>query len=229
MAPTAPRAADNQGRLPPAGFSAERLGNGWHRLNHCPIGDAVFDLVVIQPGVGVILLELEPNWTPEAVELFRRHLDAAGFSAAYPGHLPAIHRRLRPQDEAHLDFLLLDAFAWQDPISIADAGWDEALLRVLTPSAPAALPAVEAASDGMAEAAPPPEPLPAPLAEPLAEPPPGPPPEPPPEPWAERLPEATTEHVTTPPPPQAEPAPQAEPGAAAFPPPRTETVPVAPP
>ncbi len=127
-------------RATDAGSAVESLENGWHRLSDCRIGDTVLQMVVIQPGLGVVLLEVEPHWTADAIAVFRLHLQQTGFAAAYPGHLPVIHRRLRPQDSADLDFLLLDAFAWQDPIAVEGDAWDEALLRVLRPLAPPDVP-----------------------------------------------------------------------------------------
>jgi hypothetical protein len=118
----------------PAPFSAERFANGWVLLRHVPLGEAVLDIVLIQPTAGVALLEIEPRWTPDALDALRARLQESGFLAAYPGHLPMIHRRLEPTHVDQLGEILSEAFIWQPPLTLFGPGpWHEALERVLSP------------------------------------------------------------------------------------------------
>lgn len=114
--------------------TVEDLRNGWRMIAHARIGEVPIHVVLIQPATGVVLLEIHPRWTPGALDLLRRRLEESGFAAARPGYLPIIHRRLRPQDVPHLDFILADAFVWQDRITLpADSGWEDALTELLAP------------------------------------------------------------------------------------------------
>lgn len=136
--------AKSQPRLQQIGnFTAKKLPNGWHLLINCQIEISHFQYVVIQPAAGVVLLEIDPVWTANASTIFQQHLADTGFSSRFPGHLPLIHRRMRPGDMAMLDMLLAEAFIWLDPISIdSDGGWEEALEALLTPYPPAETKAV---------------------------------------------------------------------------------------
>jgi hypothetical protein len=119
-------------------FVAERLPNGWRLLMNCQLGARPVQYVLIRPEAGVALLEIDPVWTPNALDIFRQHLAQTGFTSGFPGNLPLIHRRMRPGDMAMLDMLLAEAFIWLEPLSIdADAAWEDALQALLTP-APAA-------------------------------------------------------------------------------------------
>lgn len=119
------------GQAPPA--VAKHARSGWSILSNCQIGTAHIDIVLIQPESGVVLLEIEPHWAPNAMAQLRQRLDAAGFAARYPGHLPIIHQPLRPQEVPKLDLLLAAAFVWQEPISIeGDGAWEAALKAVLS-------------------------------------------------------------------------------------------------
>jgi len=118
--------AKSQPRLKQIGnFTVTKLPNGWNLLINCQIKINHFQYVVIQPAVGVVLLEIDPVWTTNARNIFQQHLADTGFSSRFPGHLPLIHRRMRPGDMAMLDMLLAEAFVWLDPISIdSDGGWE---------------------------------------------------------------------------------------------------------
>ncbi|PWS36175.1 hypothetical protein DFH01_13305 [Falsiroseomonas bella] len=121
---------------PAAGFSVERLGSGWRLLTNCPLGGIRIHIVLIRPATGIALLEVEPTWHPEALAAFRARLEAAGFPERFPGHLPVIHRRLRPVDLPALEEILAEAFAWQDPVSIEGEGsWEDEVEHILTPPA----------------------------------------------------------------------------------------------
>lgn len=112
-----------------------RLEPGWIVLSDCRIdgGDGPPDIVLLHPAIGVALLEMEPRWTADAETRFRQRLDAIGFARHYPGHLPVIHRRLRPADLPELPTLLTEAFSWQPSLSLPEGGaWVAAARRALT-------------------------------------------------------------------------------------------------
>ena len=123
--------------------AAERLANGWLLLRSSRLA-AERCMILIQPGIGVGLLELEPAWTADLVGQFRALLDSSDFGAMHPGHLPVIHRRLRPADIAFLPIIMEEAFVWQDPISVeaAPGSWESTLSRLLlAPASPRTAPA----------------------------------------------------------------------------------------
>ena len=116
----------------PGPLRVQRMPNGWLRLDDSRDGPAGVDIVLIQPGRGVALLEYTPAWSPDAVDGLRDFLDQAGFTAAHSGHLPIIHRKLRHEDEPDLASLLDDAFDWQEPISLNGRGaWEAELVGLL--------------------------------------------------------------------------------------------------
>jgi hypothetical protein len=102
--------------------TVEDLRNGWRLIANALLGEALIQVVLIQPGNGVALMQIHAHRTPEALDLLRGRMAESGFAAAHPGTLPIIHRRLRPQDVPNLDFILADAFIWQDPITLAERG-----------------------------------------------------------------------------------------------------------
>jgi len=113
-------------------FTSEHLKCGWILLSHCSLGPLRIPIVLLRPDGGVALFELPPAWTEDLPAHFRQGLARAGFSAAYPGHLPVIHRRLRPEDIPHLDSILHQAFAFEERIGISPtSGWVEALQAML--------------------------------------------------------------------------------------------------
>lgn len=117
-------------------FEAEWLENGWRLLTNCRLGGNTIQIVLIRPAAGVALIEIEPVWTPDALDLFGALLAEADFSRRFPGHLPVIHRRMRQVDVPMLAMLLADAFLWLEPISLdLDEPWEgeiEALLKAST-------------------------------------------------------------------------------------------------
>jgi hypothetical protein len=106
--------------------------SGWIVLKNARPGAAGVDMVVLRPDAGVILLDLDPHWTPDAVSRLRGFLDGSGFAAAHPGHLPIVHRRFRAEDLLELEELLSEALLWQEPIGVAP-GWDTHLVELLRP------------------------------------------------------------------------------------------------
>src|SRR5918997_5816306 len=95
--------------------------------------------VLLHPRIGVALLEVAPDLTPEASARLRRRLDAARFGAVSPGHLPIVHRSLPAERLGLLGELLERAFAMEQPISLPGGeAWPAMVGRVLPAAAPAA-------------------------------------------------------------------------------------------
>ncbi|MCC7282391.1 MAG: hypothetical protein IT556_08410, partial [Acetobacteraceae bacterium] len=138
------------------GGSGGRLDKGWKLLGAGGIALGPSDIVLAHPNVGVALLQIEPCWTPDAVQRLRDLLEDSGFSARFPGQLPVIHRRFRSELLPELPTLLGEAFAWQAPMSLPPgAPWIEALSAAI---ADARHEAGEAPAAGMGVAAAPPAP-----------------------------------------------------------------------
>ena len=115
-------------------FYVEHLKGGWLLFSNSRIGTISVPIVLARNNTGVALFELDPVWTADLVPRFRDYLRDSGFDAAFPGHLPVIHRRLRRDDIPHLDIILDEGFVFQDHISVApDNGWCRALQVLLTP------------------------------------------------------------------------------------------------
>ncbi|WP_270937484.1 hypothetical protein, partial [Falsiroseomonas oryzae] len=126
--------APGQAAEPEATFSVERLRDGSRLVANYRLGDALIHILLIRKGVGVALLQVEPLWTPDAVQRFRALIDMRGFTSAYPGHLPVIHRSLRAEEVPRLETILAQAFDWEPPLSLRGEGaWEDALQILLTP------------------------------------------------------------------------------------------------
>ena len=90
------------------------------------------DLVLVHPEKGLALFQFEPRWTPDALAWLTRRLEETGFTSAFPGRLPAIHRRLRREHVPELATILAEAFSLQPALTLPPGGaWVEALRRVL--------------------------------------------------------------------------------------------------
>jgi len=108
------------------------LQGGWVLMAHGTDGLVPGPIILARSQTGVALFELEPSWTPDLVSRFRRQLDVAGFTTAFPGYLPVIHRRLRVDDLPYLAVILDEGFTFQDPIRLPpDDRWRHALQVVL--------------------------------------------------------------------------------------------------
>jgi hypothetical protein len=134
------------GRAPkPGAFSADRLGNGWRLLTNCDVDGKSLPIVLIRSCFGVALLEIDPAWTPTAIDVFRTRLAEADFSNRFPGNLPLIHRQIRPSDVPELEKLLAEAFHRLEPLTVeADEPWEDEVEALLAPG-PAGAVAVAAA------------------------------------------------------------------------------------
>ena len=58
--------------------------------------------VLLHPGFGVVLVEFEPNDTPDAAGRFRRELVIAGLWAADRDDVPVVRIRLAPAQSGRL-------------------------------------------------------------------------------------------------------------------------------
>lgn len=134
-------AAQRQGAsAEPGAFAAERLGGGWRLLTNCRLGTTVLKLILIRSQTGVALLEIDPAWTPDAVDLVRARLNEAGFASRFPGNLPLIHRQIRPSDVPRLEEILAQAFVGLEPFTLdADGGWEDAVEALLKPAGAAGI------------------------------------------------------------------------------------------
>ena len=152
---------------------AAALPTGWSVIGRCRQGTAGPAVrptrchVLANPAVGIALLDLAPDTTPNAEARLRRVLDAAGFRTAFPGMLPVWHGRVEPVELRLLPTLLKAAFTALPPLAVqGGASWVAAVRQALD-----ADPAWEAAD--RPKRAVPPAPVPPPEAF-------DPPPEPPP-------------------------------------------------
>lgn len=123
-----------------SGSAAASAGPRWRLLEGAVIDDSPSrgDLLLVHPERGLALFQLDPRWTPDALARLSRRLESSGFSAAFPGRLPAIHRRLRREDIPEIGTILAEAFSLQPPLTLPGGdAWVEALRRVLVAPAEA--------------------------------------------------------------------------------------------
>jgi hypothetical protein len=99
------------------GWEVLRLGGAATTLPPVEI-----DFALAHPGFGVALVDLM-HPSPEPVKRLRDRLDAVGFSDAFPGHLPVIHRVLGIDDLWKLSLVLDPAFRSQAPMGITGREW----------------------------------------------------------------------------------------------------------
>jgi hypothetical protein len=107
------------------------LKGGWILLSHCSVGELHIPIVLLHPRTGVAFFQPSLEWTGELLPTFREQLAMAGFTSAYPGHLPLIHRRLRADDIPFLASILQESFAFEEPIDMADPSWPAAIQTLL--------------------------------------------------------------------------------------------------
>src|SRR5689334_7496296 len=94
-----------------------RMRPGWVVLRDCVLFDddarhppRRLRYALLHPSVGVALLDVGSDRTPDAVARLRRRLDAAGFPTAFPGYLPMVYRSLPADDLRRLGDVLDRAF-----------------------------------------------------------------------------------------------------------------------
>jgi hypothetical protein len=135
--PPRPPSADIDARL---GRTAASMRPGWVLLRRCRLDGGDGDgappprvrFALLHADVGVALLDLAPELTPDAAARLRRSLDAARFGAAFPGHLPIVHCVV-PADRLHrLGEVLDSAFAMEAPLTLRKGyAWVGFVRRVL--------------------------------------------------------------------------------------------------
>jgi len=132
----------------------------WSVIGRCrqgtalPSGGPTGCHVLAHPEVGLALLDVAPDTTPNAEARLRRVLAASGFPQRFPGTLPIWHGRIEPTELRLLPPLLEAAFAAQPSLTL-DGGqvWVTAVREALD-----AEPAWEAANRPKRAVAPPPMP-----------------------------------------------------------------------
>lgn len=111
------------------------LSPDWQLLGRCRDGGGAPEggcFVVAHPEVGVALVDLLPDHTPNAEALFRRLLNAVDFSARCRGYLPVVHCAVGPDELPALRGRIEEAFGYDSILTIADRGqWVSELWRVL--------------------------------------------------------------------------------------------------
>ncbi|NOG72105.1 SH3 domain-containing protein [Roseicella sp. DB1501] len=118
------------------------LPPGWVGLERCNLSPVPGQTVAVRhvllhPFVGIALIDIAPDAAHGAEPALRARLDAAHFSAIFPGHLPVVHLQVTPQELRLLDTILPAAFANLPPISLPGGdGWVSVVRRALTPRSP---------------------------------------------------------------------------------------------
>jgi hypothetical protein len=118
------------------------LPPGWVGLERCNLSPVPGQTVAVRhvllhPFVGIALIDIAPDAAHGAEPALRARLDAARFSAIFPGHLPVVHLQVTPQELRLLDTILPAAFANLPPISLPGGdGWVSVVRRALTPRNP---------------------------------------------------------------------------------------------
>ena len=89
---------------------------GWQAIGRCrfgiagPVGEANGCYALAHPDIGIALLDLVPEATPNAEARLRRALSAADFWPRFSGNLPVWHGRIEPGQCAALPGLLAEGF-----------------------------------------------------------------------------------------------------------------------
>ncbi|TCZ64434.1 hypothetical protein [Roseicella aquatilis] len=97
-------------------------------LGRCRIGTAgpasypTGCLALAHPAMGVVLLDVAPDATPNAEARLRRALDAAGFWSSFPGTLPVWHGRIDLGDWHDLSGIIAEGLADLPPLTLSGAG-----------------------------------------------------------------------------------------------------------
>jgi hypothetical protein len=114
------------------------LPAGWRAVGRCrlglggPAGVGMGCLALAHPTVGLALIDLIPNATPNAEARLRRALEAAGFSELCPGMLPVWHGRVDPLLLRTLPSVLAEGFDSLPPLGLGGPeGWIGAVQAAL--------------------------------------------------------------------------------------------------
>jgi hypothetical protein len=137
------------------------LPPGWAVIGRCRFGtgvpgpDATGCYALAHPDVGVALMDIAPDATPNAEARLRRALTAVDFWPDYPGTLPVVHDRVDGTALRSLPWVLERGFAAQPGLTISGGtAWIEGVQRAM-----AADPAWELPGQPKAQADDPPAPV----------------------------------------------------------------------
>lgn len=110
------------------GRAVSQMGPDWIVLRDVPIAQGAkgreqspqerVRYALLHPRRGIVLLDVAPKRTPDAVERARRALAAANFHAIFAGHLPIVYLRLSLEDVLHLGEWVDAAFAQRQAIGL---------------------------------------------------------------------------------------------------------------
>ncbi len=132
LAPAAPRPAAQE-RHP---FSA--LPAGWAVIGRCRFGTggpgphATGCYALAHPEVGVALIDVAPDATPNAEARLRRALTAAEFWPDFPGSLPVVHERVDGTALRSLAWVLQRGFAALPALTVpGGTAWIEGVQRAM--------------------------------------------------------------------------------------------------
>ena len=102
----------------------------WRMLGRCrfgtagPIGEASGCHALAHPAIGIALLDIAPDVTPNAEARLRRALSAADFWPDFPGELPVWHGRIEPEEIRLLPGILAEGFSTLPPLTVpGKAAW----------------------------------------------------------------------------------------------------------
>ncbi|WP_415385938.1 hypothetical protein [Roseomonas sp. BN140053] len=139
-------------------FMGEAGASPWTVLRDCPLPPempepaARIRLVLLNPAVGLLLLDLAPDQVARAAARLRARLDAGGFGRAFQGHLPIVYRSLTGADLWRLTSVLDSDLQAQPPIGVRDGAWVEAARRILAAPLPEGTEVATAARPASADA-----------------------------------------------------------------------------
>ena len=100
------------------------LPDGWGLLGRCrfgtagPIGPASGCYALVHPTIGVALVDVAPDATPNAEARLRRALGSADFWRDHPGTLPVWHGRIEIGAVRSLPALLAEGFGTLPPLTV---------------------------------------------------------------------------------------------------------------
>ena len=114
------------------------LPPGWAVIGRCRFGtgmpgpDATGCYALAHPDVGVALIDIAPDATPNAEARLRRALTAVDFWPDYPGTLPVVHDRVDGTALRSLPWVLERGFAAQPGLTIpGGTAWIEGVQRAM--------------------------------------------------------------------------------------------------
>ena len=120
------------------GMLLSALPDGWRLIGRCrfgtagPVGPASGCHALAHPGIGLALVDVAPDATPNAEARLRRALGAANFWQAFPGTLPVWHDRIEIGAVRNLPGLMAEGFSTLPPLTVpGKEAWIEAARQAL--------------------------------------------------------------------------------------------------